>query len=534
MEFIGSSLLSPTLLEIFNVQALSPVQNIFIPVAIIMILISTGIVIRDSFSKKSIGFFSVGFLFGIWIINKIIQISAIPEHLVQITGRTSLFLESILFIIPIFIIASLFIFSKKLTWWSSIQGIIILAVFFVTTRFSLIQTIPQNFLIIIYSWFLLSTLITTWYGQRLSECEPNKIIYSGNRLMIRSIGIVQGIFFLLLLIESIYPITLVAQIFPLVLIGSVFYLGFKLAKQPFFSFSVYPSEVFVYTTIGLTTSLFIIPNNFARIIILFITIGILIFLTYFIARVNRQQESQRTELENANRQLQTTDATKNEFLSFATHQLRSPLTSFKWGLDAITDSLKKTNDTDSIAVTQQLRIIADNMIDTVNNLLDLSKIEQGGLVMNNENIDLVELLDKISEEYRIIANNKQLNLVFVPEIPTATIVGDKTKLRQVFGNIIDNAIKYTDQGMITVHLSQKKDYYETVITDTGSGIPEEDLKKLFGKFSRGIAGKSQKTGSGLGLYLSKKITELHNGKISVHSEGINRGSKFTIKIPVHY
>ena len=242
----------------------------------------------------------------------------------------------------------------------------------------------------------------------------------------------------------------------------------------------------------------------------------------------QQIQSTNSILEEANNKLKELDASKNEFLSFATHQLRSPLTSLKWGLGAVADAAK---DPTVIKITAQLRSTADDMISTVNDLLDISKIEQGGLVMQNEVMDLVEFLDKLAEEFRLTAAAKGLTIGFTTPLATAMISGDHTKLSQVFVNIIDNAIKYTPSGSITVSLRDENNNYITDITDTGPGISPEELVKLFAKFARGTAGKSSAGGSGLGLYLSRKIIELHHGQVSVASPGVGKGSTFTVILP---
>lgn len=251
-----------------------------------------------------------------------------------------------------------------------------------------------------------------------------------------------------------------------------------------------------------------------------------------------KEASEKTEqakgliIEQTNQKMESINQAKNEFLSFATHQLRSPLTSIKWGLNALSDSVK--NNPDQLKLVEQLRSIADNMVNTISDLLDISKIEQGGLVMTTEPVDLVETLDHIAEDFRMIATAKQLSLQFTTDLPIAVISGDKTKLRQVFINLVDNAIKYTAAGSISIHLTYVANQSEFVIdiTDTGPGIPPAELDNLFEKFARGTAGKASATkGSGLGLYLGKKIVELHNGTISVASAGEGTGSTFSVHLP---
>ncbi len=266
-------------------------------------------------------------------------------------------------------------------------------------------------------------------------------------------------------------------------------------------------------------------------ILLIIILVYVILLGWQLGGSLKKQMAYQKELQLAEVKMKQLNAGKDEFLSFATHQLRSPLTSLKWGLNVVEDAVKEKPDT--VKVVQQLRITADDMISTVNDLLDISKIEQGGLVMTNEPVDLVELLDRLAEEYRITASTKNLTLSFTTDLPVAIISGDKTKLRQVFANIIDNALKYTPAGSITVSITHDaiKNNFVVSIADTGAGISAEELQSLFEKFARGKAGKSFSAGSGLGLYLSKKIVELHHGEISVASPGIEKGSTFSVMLP---
>ncbi len=232
-----------------------------------------------------------------------------------------------------------------------------------------------------------------------------------------------------------------------------------------------------------------------------------------------------------NKKQEKINGTKTEFLSFATHQLRSPLTQIKWGLNAVADKVQ--SQPEILGIVQQLRITSDEMISTINDLLDISKIEQGGFSLKNEPIDLVEFLELITNEFILVAKAKKLHISFQNLVTTAPIIGDQTKLRQVFINIIDNAIKYTLSGSVTIKLEKhpKNNCYIISIIDTGSGIAPEEIPKLFTKFSRGNAGKIFMEGSGLGLYLSKKITEVHKGAITAHSAGIGMGSTFIISLP---
>jgi signal transduction histidine kinase len=302
---------------------------------------------------------------------------------------------------------------------------------------------------------------------------------------------------------------------------------------------IYTVRMKRYIVLGLIliilATFFIIRNDSIYLFQLF-SAGLLateLAMIYYAYRKEAGEKYQKEKgdiIEKNSQKIESISQTKDEFLSFASHQLRSPLTSLKWGLNAVSDNVK--NNPEASAMIQQLRTIADDMVSTVNDLLDISKIEQGGLIMENVGIDLVEMLDQVAEQFRMTAERKNLSMKFQNILPFAPVIGDRTKLRQVFSNILENAIKYTDSGSIQIELSaiESDHTFRISITDTGRGIPVEEIGNLFTKFTRGSAGKLSKGGSGLGLYLCKKIVELHKGTINIHSNGINQGSTFIITL----
>lgn len=375
-------------------------------------------------------------------------------------------------------------------------------------------------------------------GLKKNKDDRNKqkvILWRGFSLGILMLAMAAGS-----LISSLVDNWQIAQYSLLAMPIMLMVIGMLMTRYHNMGHSYHGIQISVIILIVLIGSLFLLPQ-FSVILfqlVLFVILIYVIVIGWQLYRSTKEQhiyqeklQNLNTELIDAQEKLKALDASKNEFLSFATHQLRSPLTSLKWGLNAVSDGIK--DKPDILQIVEQLRETAGNMIETVNDLLDISKIEQGGLVMSTEPIDLVQLLDQLSEEFRITAGTKQLGLTFTTDLPVAIISGDKTKLRQVFVNIIDNAIKYTSTGSITITLKYNSDgnNFVTDVTDTGPGISPEELVKLFEKFIRGNAGKSSKGGSGLGLYLGKRIIELHHGSISVTSPGLGKGSTFSVILP---
>jgi len=166
-------------------------------------------------------------------------------------------------------------------------------------------------------------------------------------------------------------------------------------------------------------------------------------------------------------------------------------------------------------------------------VLDLISISKGAIFIEEEakKIVMKGLINSICDDMKIKAQKYSLTLI--RDIEEGYIFGQENKIKQLIINIIDNAIKYTATGSITISLKYDAtaNTFITDVTDTGPGISPEELVKLFEKFIRGNAGKSSKGGSGLGLYLGKRIVELHHGSISVTSPGLGKGSTFSVILP---
>ena len=170
----------------------------------------------------------------------------------------------------------------------------------------------------------------------------------------------------------------------------------------------------------------------------------------------------------------------------------------------------------------------------VTDFLDLSKIEQGRMAYAFTSVNLGALIRDLAEEFASIAEKKGLHFEIVfPKETSFVVTADEGKIRQIFSNLIDNAIKYTPEGGVTLSLA-KNNVRETIlfqIQDTGIGLSQDDIHHLFGKFTRGAEGQKQYTeGSGLGLYVAKIMLEAHRGKIWVDSEGPGKGSTFVVEL----
>lgn len=237
------------------------------------------------------------------------------------------------------------------------------------------------------------------------------------------------------------------------------------------------------------------------------------------------------ELRKAKEQAEVSDKLKSEFLAQMSHEIRTPISTIM----NFTTLLKmefegKTSEENSHSFSA-IENAADRLLRTIDLVLNLSDIEAGTYKPHIIDIDLKEhILSPLINEFKIIAGRKKLELVFNYDPDIKPIKLDRYTITQIFANLIDNAIKYTNEGLITINLIQNSEYYNCEIIDTGIGISEEYLPRLFEVFSQEEQGYTRKyDGSGLGLALVKNYCSINNAVIQVESKK-GSGSKFTVKI----
>ena len=254
----------------------------------------------------------------------------------------------------------------------------------------------------------------------------------------------------------------------------------------------------------------------------------------FNEKLSREVEHATRELRSANAELKKLDEAKSEFISIASHQLRTPLTVIKgYSSMMIEGSFGSIPDPIMLNI-KKIFESNERLIALVEDLLNISRIESGRLQFNFEVCQLEDLVANVVEELKVNVDTKGLFLSFKPPAkPLAKVKIDKAKIRQVIINIIDNAIKYTSVGGITVVVSQKDDLVRFIVVDTGIGISHEDMPYLFKKFSRGEGISVVHTeGTGLGLYVGKMMVEEHGGRIWAQSEGDDKGATFGFELPI--
>lgn len=222
---------------------------------------------------------------------------------------------------------------------------------------------------------------------------------------------------------------------------------------------------------------------------------------------------------------------QQEFVSTVSHELRTPLTSIKGYVDLVL-----AGDTGPLTPDQEefLRIVAQNttrLTGLINDLLDMQRLETGRVEFELGEVALSELLRELAQAMRLQAAEKGLSFNVEVE-PALKVRGDRERLAQVFNNLLSNAIKYTSAGGVTLRARRMGHAVAVSVSDTGIGLSEKDLQKLFQKFYRSDNPYVRKVGgTGLGLAISKAILERHGGTIAVASQP-DQGSTFTVRLPV--
>lgn len=245
-------------------------------------------------------------------------------------------------------------------------------------------------------------------------------------------------------------------------------------------------------------------------------------------------ERRTRNLKKANDQLKELDLAKSEFISIASHQLRTPLTVIKGYISMMLEG--NFGDLNELETESLNKVFLSNerLIQLVENLLNISRIESGRMQFDFRETDMNKMIESVIDELSVNAKKKNLLLLYKPSAePLPLIKMDDEKIRQVVINLIDNGIKYTKRGNVSVSLELRENKARFCVEDSGMGIRPEDKVNLFKKFFRGMGVSVIHTeGTGLGLYVARVMVEAHNGKIWVESEGGGKGSKFCFELPI--
>ena len=240
-----------------------------------------------------------------------------------------------------------------------------------------------------------------------------------------------------------------------------------------------------------------------------------------------------TEKKRYEQRLKELDKMKSAFVSNVSHELRTPLTAIKASADNMLDRLIGDLNGKQVGYLTRIKSNSDRLARLINDLLDLSTIEAGKIDLRPTKLPLVTLVKEAAESLRPVAAEKLINLTVMSADPGVIAWADRDKVIQVLMNLIGNALKFTPTGgKVTIAVTKNSAAWMQIsVTDTGPGIPAEEVNKVFGRFYQiGQAGTQKTQGTGLGLAISKALVEMHGGKIWAESEA-GKGSTFSFTLP---
>ncbi len=325
-------------------------------------------------------------------------------------------------------------------------------------------------------------------------------------------------------------------IFPLILISCISY---AIIKHKIFSVKVFSTQILVtIISIILFSKIFSAQSFLAQMldILLFLVVS---FVGVILTRTVRREVEQRQELaklaeslERANLQLKELDQQKTEFLSIASHQLRTPLSIIKGYIELISEGIYGKIPAKVKPILSDMDQSNERLVTLVDEFLDITRIEQARTKFDFKELDIVQLIESVIKELHPKAQSNGLSLEHVSATKSVVGVMDEEKIRHVVFNFVDNAIKYSEKGKVKIMASVEEGGISLRVQDHGFGFEKEDEVNFFQKFYRGKnVEKTNVNGTGLGIYVCKKFIEAHGGRVWAKSPGLGKGSEFGFWIP---
>ncbi len=319
------------------------------------------------------------------------------------------------------------------------------------------------------------------------------------------------------------------------------FLSYLIVRYQAFSVRLLGAQALVFGLMTLIGSQLFFVKEFTTYILVSITFILVAIFGIILIRSVKEEVKRKEEMEElskrlavANQELRRLDTAKSEFISIASHQLRTPLTAIRGYISLVLEGSYGEVTATVQDILNKVYVVNNRMSQLVEDLLSISRIESGRVHYNFTETQIEPLVTDLVDMFSLMAKEKKLSLKMkLPKKPLPKISIDVNKMREVISNLVDNAIKYTKEGGVTVSVEEEKSFVVVKIADTGIGVDLKDAERLFEKFTRSSETmKLDVSGTGLGLYVGKSFVQAHKGFLSVESEGKGKGACFVIKLPI--
>lgn len=309
--------------------------------------------------------------------------------------------------------------------------------------------------------------------------------------------------------------------------------SYAILRHKLFNLKIAGTAVLVFLLAVVMFSEVILARELSLVIYRSVVFVLVLAFGIILIRGVLREVRQREIAQELNKSLKALDEARSEFISMASHQLRTPLTAIVGYL-----SMMKEGDFGKvaealIAPVDRVFLSARRLMNIVETLLDVSRIEAGRFEIAPEAMDLLPMAKRLVEDFQIQARDKSLRLSLETQPQLPNVYADPLKAEDVLTNLIDNALKYTDEGSVTVRLAALPGFVQCCVEDTGMGMDADEASQIFKQYTRGERASGHSVGLGMGLYIGERVVTAHGGKIWVNSAGKDRGSTFCFTLPIH-
>jgi len=532
---------TPNFLGLFNTLIAPPLLfYAYIPIIFISIFLSVFVLIKDRYSLQSKLLFLISISFSFIVFNEIIQWIAVPLGLIYFSWQIIIFLELFLFILCFYFVY-VFINKKDIDFkYKILLGIIFLPVVFLLPTNLNISNFDISFCggsygylweySYIFQFSSIVIMMSLFFNKfrTLEKKDPFR-----KQILIMASGIFVFLTNYALLgfygdVVLFYDVNLIGPIGMLLFLA---FLSYMIVKFNTFHIKLLAPQVLVISLIFLNFSILFIPNvQYIRIVVI-ATIIISIVVGMFLIRTVKQIDIHREALDLANKQ-------QTNLLHFISHQVKGFFTKSRNAFSGLLEG-------DYGPIPETARYIiqegfdSDNRgVETVQQILNAANLKTGQTTYVVSETNLVNVVKDIILSLKPASDKKSLAINFNPPVQNLIMKLDTYQITQALKNLIDNSIKYTPSGKIDITLEvQEKDVANKKVvikvSDTGVGISTEDMPKLFSEGGCGAESiKVNVDSTGYGLYIVKNIIEAHGGSVAAHSDGVGKGSVFTVVLPV--